>query len=563
MPKVISIGNQGFEDIRKENHFYVDKTEFIREWWESGDSITLITRPRRFGKTLNMDMLKCFFSNQYAERRDLFEGLTIWKAEKYRSIQGTYPVIYLSFADVKQTNYEDAVKKIKRILSDLYQQYIFLLQEDCMTEMQKKQFSEVSPQMDHVTAQCALQDLAHYLYQFYGKKVILLLDEYDTPMQEAYVYGYWKEFTAFIRSMFNSAFKTNPYLERAVMTGITRVSKESVFSDLNNLNVVTTTSEEYETCFGFTEQEVFAALDNFDLNEYKDQVKEWYDGFVFGKRKDIYNPWSITNFLDKKKFDAYWAATSSNNLVSRLIQTASPEIKEQMELLLQNKEIVVHFDEQIIFEQLDHNENAIWSLLLASGYLKSVEIEYRGLLREKWYYLQITNLETMGMFMAMFRGWFEVSNSVYNRFVKALLKGNVREMNAYMNEVALATFSNFDSGKHPSSKTQPERFYHGFVLGLLVELRDRYQVKSNRESGYGRYDVMLIPRNAADDAMILEFKVFDAEEENSLRDTVKSALHQIVERQYDAELLEAGLAQKQIHHYGFAFEGKNVLIDGQ
>ena len=395
------------------------------------------------------------------------------------------------------------------------------------------------------------------------KKVILLLDEYDTPMQEAYVYGYWKEFTAFIRSMFNSAFKTNPYLERAVMTGITRVSKESVFSDLNNLNVVTTTSEEYETCFGFTEQEVFAALDNFDLNEYKDQVKEWYDGFVFGKRKDIYNPWSITNFLDKKKFDAYWAATSSNNLVSRLIQTASPEIKEQMELLLQNKEIVVHFDEQIIFEQLDHNENAIWSLLLASGYLKSVEIEYRGLLREKWYYLQITNLETMGMFMAMFRGWFEVSNSVYNRFVKALLKGNVREMNAYMNEVALATFSNFDSGIHPSSKTQPERFYHGFVLGLLVELRDRYQVKSNRESGYGRYDVMLIPRNAADDAMILEFKVFDAEEENSLRDTVKSALHQIVERQYDAELLEAGLAQKQIHHYGFAFEGKNVLIDGQ
>ena len=563
MPKVISIGNQGFEDIRKENHFYVDKTEFIREWWESGDSITLITRPRRFGKTLNMDMLKCFFSNQYAERRDLFEGLTIWKAEKYRSIQGTYPVIYLSFADVKQTNYEDAVKKIKMILSDLYQQYIFLLQEDCMTEMQKKQFSEVSPQMDHVTAQCALQDLAHYLYQFYGKKVILLLDEYDTPMQEAYVYGYWKEFTAFIRSMFNSAFKTNPYLERAVMTGITRVSKESVFSDLNNLNVVTTTSEEYETCFGFTEQEVFAALDNFDLNEYKDQVKEWYDGFVFGKRKDIYNPWSITNFLDKKKFDAYWAATSSNNLVSRLIQTASPEIKEQMELLLQNKEIVVHFDEQIIFEQLDHNENAIWSLLLASGYLKSVEIEYRGLLREKLYYLQITNLETMGMFMAMFRGWFEVSNSVYNRFVKALLKGNVREMNAYMNEVALATFSNFDSGKHPSSKTQPERFYHGFVLGLLVELRDRYQVKSNRESGYGRYDVMLIPRNAADDAMILEFKVFDAEEENSLRDTVKSALHQIVERQYDAELLEAGLAQKQIHHYGFAFEGKNVLIDGQ
>ena len=563
MPKVISIGNQGFEDIRKENRFYVDKTEFIREWWESGDSITLIMRPRRFGKTLNMDMLKCFFSNQYADREDLFEGLTIWKDEKYRSIQGTYPVIYLSFADVKQTNYADAVKKIKRILSDLYQQYVFLLQENCMTEMQKRQFSEVSPQMDDVTAQCALQDLAHYLYRFYGKKVILLLDEYDTPMQEACVYGYWKEFTSFIRRMFNSAFTTHPYLERAVMTGITRVSKESVFSDLNNLNVVTTTSEEYETCFGFTEQEVFASLDTFGVNEYKNQVKEWYDGFVFGKRRDIYNPWSITNFLDKKKFDAYWAATSSNSLVSRLIQTASSEIKEQMELLLQNKEIVVHFDEQIIFEQLDQNENAIWSLLLASGYLKAVEVEYRGLLREKWYHLQITNLETMGMFMMMFRGWFDVSNSVYNRFINALLGGNVREMNAYMNEVALATFSNFDSGTHPSSKSQPERFYHGFVLGLLVELRDRYQVKSNRESGYGRYDVMLIPRNVAENAMILEFKVFDVEEEYSLQDTVKSALRQIEEKQYDTELLEAGISKNRIHHYGFAFEGKKVLIDGQ
>ena len=327
--------------------------------------------------------------------------------------------------------------------------------------------------------------------------------------------------------------------------------------------MVTTTSEEYETCFGFTEQEVFAALDNFGLNEYKDQVKEWYDGFVFGKRKDIYNPWSITNFLDKKKFDAYWAATSSNSLVSRLIQTASPDIKEQMELLLQNKEIVVHFDEQIIFEQLDQNENAIWSLLLASGYLKAVEVEYRGLLRENWYHLQITNLETLGMFMLMFRGWFDVSNSVYNRFVKALLNGNIREMNAYMNEVALVTFSNFDSGIHPSSKTQPERFYHGFVLGLLVELRDRYQVKSNRESGYGRYDVMLIPRNKAEDAMILEFKVFDSEQENSLKDTVISALHQIEEKQYDAELLEAGIGKGKIHHYGFAFEGKQVLIEGK
>lgn len=563
MPKVISIGNQGFGDIRKENRFYIDKTRLIREWWESGDSITLVTRPRRFGKTLNMDMLKCFFSDQYAERGDLFEGLDIWSEEKYRELQGTYPVIYLSFADVKQTNYADAVKKIKRILSDLYQQYVFLLEEKCMTEMQKKQFLEVTPQMDDVTAQCAIQDLSNYLYRFCGKKVILLLDEYDTPMQEAYVYGYWDEFTAFIRSMFNSAFKTNPYLERAMMTGITRVSKESVFSDLNNLNVVTTTSEEYADCFGFTEEEVFDALDLFGLTEYRQQVKSWYDGFIFGSYRDIYNPWSITNFLDKKRFDAYWAATSSNTLVSKLIQTASSEIKEQMELLLQEKEIVVTFDEQIIFEQLDKNENAIWSLLLAGGYLKATEVEYRGLLREKWYHLCITNLETLGMFVLMFRGWFEKANSIYNRFVKALLSGNIREMNAYMNEVALATFSSFDSGMHPSGQAQPERFYHGFVLGLLVELRDRYVVKSNRESGYGRYDVMLIPLNKEDPAVVLEFKVYDLQEETSLQDTVKSALQQIREKQYDTELLENGIKKDRIHHYGFAFEGKKVLIDGK
>ena len=559
MKSVISIGNQDFISIRKNNCFYIDKTDFIREWWENQDSVTLITRPRRFGKTLNMSMTEYFFSVNYSDMGQYFKELSIWKEERFREIQGTYPVISLSFADIKATTYESARMSIIRKLVRLYSAFDFIRSSEALNEKDRTYFDSVGEDMSDDAAAVGINYMSDYLSRYYGKKVIILLDEYDTPLQEAYVHGYWEELTAFIRSLFNSTFKTNPYLERAMMTGITRVSKESVFSDLNNLNVVTTTSEEYETCFGFTEQEEFASLDTFGLNEYKNQVKEWYDGFVFGKRRDIYNPWSITNFLDKKKFDAYWAATSSNSLVSRLIQTASSEIKEQMELLLQNKEIVVHFDEQIIFEQLDQNENAIWSLLLASGYLKAVEVEYRGLLREKWYHLQITNLETMGMFMMMFRGWFDVSNSVYNRFINALLGGNVREMNAYMNEVALATFSNFDSGTHPSSKSQPERFYHGFMLGLLVELRDRYQVKSNRESGYGRYDVMLIPRNVAENAMILEFKVFDVEEEYSLQDTVKSALRQIEEKQYDTELLEAGISKNRIHHYGFA----KVLIDGQ
>lgn len=558
--KVIGIGKQSFEDIIQSNCFYIDKTSLIKEWWESEDDITLITRPRRFGKTLNMDMLKCFFSNQYRNQGQLFEGLNIWKEEKYQQLQGTYPVIYLSFADVKQTNYKDAVLKIKKIITDVYQQYIELAGWEGLTEVQVRQFQSVDPYMDDVTAQCALKDLSGYLYRYYEKKVIILLDEFDTPMQEAYIHGYWDEFTAFIRSLFNAAFKTNPYLNRAMMTGITRVSKESIFSDLNNLKVVTTTSEEYATCFGFTQEEVFTALEEFQLAGQKDAVKQWYDGFTFGSQRDIYNPWSITNYLKEKKFLAYWASTSSNGLVNRLIQTSKPDVKEFMEELLNEREIVLNFDEQIVFDQLETKENAIWSLMVASGYLKVDKIEYRGILHVLWYHLKITNLETLGMFSEMFTGWFQNTRSNYNAFIKAMLCGNIKEMNAYMNEVALATFSSFDTGSHPSGRTQPERFYHGFVLGLLVELRDQYEVRSNRESGYGRYDVMLIPRQKNQLAFVLEFKVYDAQEELKLEDTVQSALVQIEEKHYDTELIERGISKSKIRHYGFAFEGKKVLI---
>lgn len=558
--KVIGIGKQSFEDIIQSNCFYIDKTSLIKEWWESEDDITLITRPRRFGKTLNMDMLKCFFSNQYRDQGQLFEGLNIWKEEKYQQLQGTYPVIYLSFADVKQTNYKDAVLKIKKIITDVYQQYIELAGWEGLTEVQVRQFQSVDPYMDDVTAQCALKDLSGYLYRYYEKKVIILLDEFDTPMQEAYIHGYWDEFTAFIRSLFNAAFKTNPYLNRAMMTGITRVSKESIFSDLNNLKVVTTTSEEYATCFGFTQEEVFAALEEFQLADQKDAVKQWYDGFTFGSQRDIYNPWSITNYLKEKKLLAYWASTSSNGLINRLIQTSKPDVKEFMEELLNEREIVLNFDEQIVFDQLETKENAIWSLMVASGYLKIDKIEYRGILHVPWYHLKITNLETLGMFSEMFTGWFQNTRSNYNAFIKAMFCGNIKEMNAYMNEVALATFSSFDTGSHPSGRTQPERFYHGFVLGLLVELRDQYEVRSNRESGYGRYDVMLIPRQKNQLAFVLEFKVYDAQEELKLEDTVQSALVQIEEKDYDTELIERGISKSKIRHYGFAFEGKRVLI---
>ena len=564
MAKVISIGNQSFESMRERDNFYVDKTSFIKEWWENEDIVTLITRPRRFGKTLNMNMLECFFSNKYKDRGDLFEGLDIWKEEKYCKLQGTYPVIFLSFADVKQNNYEETIQKIKKIIFDIYQKYDFLKDWEGLTDKEKTAFRNIDCVMSDIVAQGAIKDLSDYLSRYYGKKVIILLDEYDTPMQEAYVSGYWKELVAFTRSLFNATFKTNPYLERAIMTGITRVSKESIFSDLNNLVVVTTTSNQYETAFGFTEEEVFNALDEQGLSEKKQEVKSWYDGFTFGDSRDIYNPWSIINYLKYKKFTTYWADSSSNGLINNLIQKGSPYIKTMLETLIRGEKINVIIDEQIVFSELDYSEDAVWSLMLASGYLKVISSEELNLIRESEneYELAITNREILFMFRKMILRWFTPAKRETNEFIKALINGDVESMNAYMNKVTLKTISYFDSGNSPSDE-EPERFFHGLVLGLMVDQTENYIITSNRESGYGRYDIMLEPIDKSNEnlpCIVIEFKVINPKKEKTLEETVEAALKQIEDKGYDAELVKRGVKKENIHHYGFAFKGKNVLI---
>lgn len=563
MGRNVAIGIQNFNEIIEKNYFYIDKTAFIKEWWDSGDSVTLITRPRRFGKTLNMSMTEQFFSLKYANRGDLFEGLAIWEEEEYRKIQGTYPVISLSFANVKERDYPTARKKICQLLAKLYAEHSYLLDSDLLYETDIAYFKRVSEMMDDSDASLSLYQLSNYLYRYYGKKVIILLDEYDTPMQEAYVDGYWEDLVAFTRSFFNSTFKTNPWLERGIMTGITRVSKESIFSDLNNLEVVTTTSDKYATSFGFTEEEVFAALKECDLSIKKEEVKRWYDGFIFGNKQDIYNPWSILNFLDKGDFDTYWANTSANSLVGKLIREGDRSVKTDFETLLKGETIRKPLDEQIVYNQLDGNDDAIWSLLLASGYLKVLSYDRAELIEygaEVQYELMLTNYEVKLMFFNMVRGWFKSVKVDYNDFVKALMLGDVDAMNEYMNNVTLNIFSYFDTGKQASAE-KPERFYHGFVLGLMVDLQGRYVVTSNRESGFGRYDVMLEPKNPAQDrAFILEFKVFNSRREKSLEDTVASALEQIDNKQYEADLVARGIPAENIRKYGFAFEGKKVLI---
>ncbi len=555
MARTVAVGVQDFEKIVSNGYFYIDKTNFIKEWWESADEVTLITRPRRFGKTLNMNMLERFWSIKYKGQGKIFENLFIWGEEKFQKLQGTYPVISLSFAGVKEDNYPGAKSQINQIITNLYSEYEFL--RDCgkLGEKDKAFFDRIGHGMENSDAAMSLNRLSEYLFRYYGKKVIILLDEYDTPMQEAYVNGYWKELLSFIRNLFNNTFKTNPFLERAVMTGITRVSRESMYSDLNNLKVVTMISNEYTSCFGFTEEEVFAAMDEFGM-ENREDVRKWYDGFAVGGLQDIYNPWSIINFLDQRKLGAYWANTSSNGLAGSLLRKGDKEIKMQFEQLLSGRTIESRIDEEIVYSQLEQNESAVWSLLLAAGYLKVTAAMGRN------YELSLTNYEVRQMFENMVLDWFCEDAPNYNGFVRSLLQGDLKAMNAYMNRMSKSMFSSFDGGNKPSGETNPERFYHGFVLGLLVDLAGRYAVASNRESGFGRYDVLLEPLEKEDDGIILEFKVHDPDDEGDLKETVAQALKQIEDKQYEQVLLDHGVSKDRIRKYGFAFEGKKVLIGG-
>lgn len=562
MSRTVGIGYQDFETIRIKDLFYIDKTDFIRQWWEADDQVTLLTRPRRFGKTLNMSMVEQFFSVDYGERSELFEGLSIWEEEEYRRLQGTYPVISLSFARVKEKSYEETRERMYGILMNLYGKYRFLLEGSILSEEEKNDFRSLSANMSEVTATESLHRLSDYLSRYYGKKVLILLDEYDTPMQEAYVNGYWEEMSRFMRSLFNSTFKTNPYMERALMTGITRVSKESIFSDFNNPKVVTTTSKEYADCFGFTEEEVFAALDEYGLGEEKRKVKQWYDGFTFGDKEDIYNPWSIINYLREQRVGPYWANTSSNSLAGKLIREGSTAIKQDFEQLLQGEMVETELDEQWIYGELSGQKTAVWSVLLSSGYLKVAEKKFCEQTGRYSYTLLLTNREVQVMFETMIRNWFAEAEDSYDDFIRALLQGDEDAMNEYMNRVTKEMFSSFDTGKKPSD-SEPERFYHGFVLGLMATLAGRYTLTSNRESGFGRYDVMLEPKKPGEDGIILEFKVHRQGKEATLEETAAAALTQIEEKQYAAVLEAKGIPKEKIRSYGFAFEGKKVLIRGR
>ena len=556
MAREIAIGQQDYAAIIEKNSFYVDKTFFIKDWWNDPTFCTVILRPRRFGKTLTMSMMEYFFSTKHAGRADLFEGLSIWEQEEFRALQGIYPVINITLADIKEKTHEGAINEIKLIIQSIFNSFTYLADSDKLTSIDKKRFEAhiEDPAVESLAR--SLRFLSELLYKHHGKKVLIFVDEYDTPMQEAFSSGYWNEIVEFIKNMFNATFKTNPYLEKSLITGITRVSKESIFSDFNHVSIVSTLSKQYETAIGFTEEEVFAAMDEYGLTE-KEKVKFWYDGFNFGNHSAMYNPWSIINYLKYQEFKPYWANTSSNGLVSLVLRQASLDLKMEMERLLDGKSIKTSIDEQLIFDNLTGGGEDVstYSLLLASGYMTGtllVNDEDEG----EIYNIRITNHETRRMFKSLIKKWFSGRHNQYNRFVTALLAGSLEEMNYYMANVSSNVFSFFDTGINAA-----ENFYHAFTLGLMVELRDRYIITSNRESGFGRYDIMLEPRNKnSDDAIIIEFKVFKEMHEDTLKDTAAAALKQIEEKQYAAVLMEKGISAEKIRKYGFAFKGKEVLI---
>jgi len=560
LERPLAIGNDLFPDMS--GSYYVDKSLLAKDIIDSTTKVILFTRPRRFGKTLNMSMLECFFSVKYKNRADLFDGLEVWEDEDLRAEQGAWPVIFLSFANVKQTTWSETRKIINEKLVYVKDLIRNMMDEPMFSEDDREAFRMIRRDMEDATASSSLYNLCSWLERYYGKKVLIFLDEYDTPMQEAWMSGYWDEMVSYFRNLFNSTFKTNPSLGRAILTGITRVSKESIFSDINNLKVVTTSSWKYETAFGFTEKEVFDAMDVQGCTEKEKQdVKEWYDGFTFGRTTDIYNPWSVTNYLDEKRLKTWWANTSGNGLIGRMLRRGNPVIKQQFESLLKGETLTLPVNEEIVFNQLDEEPFAIWSLMLASGYLKVIPPRTDVTMHEsdRMMTLAVTNRETLETLEGMVKSWFGSSGDM-SPFLRTMLQGDVKTMGRYLNRIMQDTISYFDSGKQPSQR-EPENFYHGLVLGLIAEKAGDYRILSNRESGFGRYDVVMEPLNHTEPAVILEFKVFDKEDgEETLEDTAANALRQIEDKRYDRDLLNIGISSENIRKYGIAFEGKNCIV---
>ena len=550
----IGIGISDFKFLRIRDNYYIDKTMYIKDIIDNQSGVILVTRPRRFGKTLNMSMLKYYFDCTQKDSKELFKGLKIMsQEEQYTSKLGYYPVIYITLKDVQDRNFENMLLNLKSAMIDMYQEHMYLLKSDKIYEFEKQAITDILyAREDEVSLRNSIRELSKYLYRYYEKPVMLLIDEYDVPLQNAYVEGYYEEAVKFFKIFYGTTFKDNPYLEKTVLTGVSRVAKESIFSGANNFKVFTVLDDEFSDDFGITEEEMNQVIKDFNIQDKKEDIKEWYDGYTIGHTKGIYNPWSILNYLTDRKLMPYWVNTSSNDLIKLVLKNSST-IKEKIERLLRDETIEVPINLETVIVGIENNEDNIWGLMLGTGYLK---VEETVDLARGIYKVKLPNREIKELFRGIVEGWFrnKVIGNDLNSILKDLITLNLREFEKKFDVLVREMFSYMDVGENTA-----ENFYHAFVLGMLVGLKDTYYVNSNRESGYGRYDIMLEPKDKNGNSFIMEFKVLENKEEKTIEDTIKNAKKQIEEKRYEENLKERGF--KNITKMVYAFKGKEVEIE--
>ncbi|MCT4618794.1 MAG: ATP-binding protein [Marinisporobacter sp.] len=551
--KRIPIGISDFKEMISGNYYYIDKSLFIKEIVEDGSKVILLPRPRRFGKTLNMSMLKNFHEKSKEDTRDLFKNLKINKYKEIMKLQGKYPVIYITFKDVKYSKWEDCKEALESLVKDAFMKHRYLLEENFLEENERLIFKSIlERKAKSVDFMSGLKLLSEYLHRYHKEKTVILIDEYDVPIQSGYIYGYYEKIIEFMRIFFSSGLKDNAYLEKGVLTGILRVAKESIFSGLNNLEVCTILNDRYSDHFGFSENEVEEMLKYYNLEFEMDEIKKWYNGYIFGE-KVIYNPWSILNYTKnfKSGFKAYWVNTSSNDLVKKVLTKANDTVKRELEDLIKGKSIRKQINEDIVMNEIDKGAENVWSFLLFSGYLKVVHEEL--IMGRTYCNLKIPNIEVVYLYEEIILSWFKgsINTDKFHILLKSLITGDIETFEEILSEYLIKSASYFDID-------ESEKFYHAFVLGILVALSDTYEVRSNRESGYGRYDIMMIPKNKEDLGIVIEFKKVRKRRKETLELAVENALKQIVEKNYKQELLDLGV--KNILEMGVAFEGKEVLV---
>ena len=549
----IGLGQSDFRALRIRKNYYIDKTMYIKDIIDNNSSVILVTRPRRFGKTLNMSMLRYYFDCSQKDNKELFEGLKIMEqGEEYTSKLGYYPCIYLTLKDVNEDTYEKMILNMKTAMLNTYKEHMYLLDSDKIYPFEKEKINNILYfREDEVTLKNSVKDLSEYLSRYYDKPVMLFLDEYDVPLQTAYVEGYYEEAVKFFKTFYGTTFKDNQYLQKTVLTGVSRVAKESIFSGANNFDVYTVLDDEFSDDFGITEKEMDKIIEDFEVQDEKEEIKKWYDGYIIGHTEGIYNPWSILNYLKNKELKPYWVNTSSNDLI-KLILKNSATVKEKIEQLLRDEEIEVPINLETVIVGIEQNEENIWGLLLGTGYLKVTGVVDLAM---GVYKVKIPNYEIKFLFQNIIRDWFndKVIGNNLNTILKDLVTLKLDEFEQKFKVLVRQMFSFMDVGENTA-----ENFYHAFVLGMLVGLKDSYYVNSNRESGYGRYDIMLEPKDKNGNSFIMEFKVYREEKEKDINDTIENAKKQIEERKYEENLQEKGFTN--INKMVFAFKGKEVKM---